>query len=147
MASPEKNETNRLIGCWRHPTGGFEICYFLEGKKHSEYRKSETLARQRAAHWKHVLEGTPVEQENEHPVLYWERKLREAAEHLLSNPGDESAVDLGKTIASMATAGLRAAAFYPPPTVQVSPDGAPIGDADLQTMKTEDIAKLLEGKE
>lgn len=144
MATPVKNEKDRLIGMWVHPEGGWEICYYQDGGKHSEYRRSETLARQRAAQLKHILEGTPLEPD-EHPVIYWEKKLREAADHILANPDNETALDLGKVLAQMATAGLRAAAFYPAPNVQSSPDGPPVTQEDLTKLKTEDIVKLLDG--
>lgn len=147
MAKPIKNEENRLIGVWPH-TAGWEICRYEEGKKVSEYRKSETLAKQRGEYWKARFNNSMSRNESTsttHPVIFWEQKLREAAEYILSNPGDETAIDTGKVLASMATAGLRAAAFYPPPALEVDGEKQ-ISDDDISKMSTEELLKLANDK-
>lgn len=149
-----KNDADRLIGVWPHKASeGYEIKYQLKGKKTSEYRKSKVAADQRGAYWKHVLEGGPQPmssgetEEFTHPVIYWERKLRQAADHLLANPSDEQALDVGKVIAQIATAGLRAANYYPPPTAELNAQGAPIVEGDVKNLTTEELNKLIESKE
>lgn len=147
-----KNDEDRLIGMWRHePTNTWEIKYQKGGKKHSEYRRSKVAAEQRASYWKSVLgdgaSHVPPAEDNTHPVLFWERKLREAANHILANPGDEEALDLGKTIAQMATAGMRAANYLPPPTAEIGAGGKPVMVEDIKNMTTEELNSLIESKE
>jgi hypothetical protein len=138
-----KKPENHLLGMWRHPVGGWEICYKKDGKKFSEYRREEAEAKLRAEYWKATLESPPGESwsEEDHPVRYWERKLREIAELALSNPTDKQIADTCKAIAAAATAALRTAKYIPAPGIAASPDSAPI-QGDITSLTSEQLERL-----
>lgn len=137
----KKKEEDHFIGMWRHPTGGWEIKYQQNGKKTSEYRRDRKEAELRAQYWKSSLEGAPEEgASQEHPVLYWERTLRQVAELALSNPNNRDISATCRAIASAATAAMRSAKYLPAPGVEASPDGAPVS-ADISNLRTEDLER------
>lgn len=143
----QKGDDNRFIGMWPHKgSGGFEIKYCLNGKETSEYRKSKVQAEKRADYWRKYFADrdfvVPDSTDSEsHPAIFWERKLREAAEFILANPGNDVALDAGKVLASMATAGMRAAAYHPPP--EFAPEEGNEKVAGDVNMTTEELEKLL----
>lgn len=140
----EKKEYDHFIGLWRHPNGGWEIKYQQAGKKKSEYSKEKHVAELRAEYWKATLGAPPSEQEEayEHPVFFWERKLREVADLLLSNPSDRDIAGACRSVASAATAALRAVKYIPAPALEASPDSAPI-TGDVSNMTTEEMERHL----
>jgi len=140
----KKEDRDHLVGMWKHPVGGWEICYKQEGKKHSEYRKDKKEAELRAAYWKTTLENPPEDGEGdeEHPVIYWERILRRVAELALKNPTDRDIAATCRSLASAATAALRTAKYIPAPQRTAAPDSAPI-QTDINGLTTEQLADLL----
>ena len=54
---------------WPHKTGGFEIVYQKNGKKHSEYRRDKREAELRCEYWKKTLAPGAPPDEDEHPVI------------------------------------------------------------------------------
>ena len=139
-----KQEQDRFIGLWKHPVGGWEIKYQQDGKKRSEYRKSQDEAKLRAEYWKALLEMPQDDPEDgeEHTVHYWERILRQFAELILADPENKQLADTGRALAATATAALRTAKYVPAPTRTTSPDSAPI-QADISTLTTEQLSKLI----
>lgn len=143
-----KGDENRFVGMWEHKgSSGYEIEYVKDGQHISEYRKSKVAAEKRADHWRQYFENRefikpePIDSHS-HPALFWERKLREAAEFILANPGNDLALDAGKVLASMATAGMRAAAYHPPPEIENSgEDNSKV--AGNANMTTEELKALL----
>jgi hypothetical protein len=148
----KKGDADRFIGMWPHKaTGGYEIKYCLNGEKKSEYAKSQAKAERRKEFWiKYFADRDfvkPPDPDGEtHPAIFWERKLREAAEFILANPGNDVALDAGKVLASMATAGMRAAAYHPPPEIG-GEDGHDGGNMSIkggnENMTTEELKELL----
>jgi hypothetical protein len=136
----EKKEYDHFIGLWRHPKGGFEIKFQQGGKKQSEYRKDEKEARLRADYWKAVL-GAPHESDSDHPVYYWERMLRNAAELLLKHPRNKDVAAACRSIASMATAAMRTCKYIAAP-VEQSPDAAPVS-GDISNLSSEEIEGIV----
>lgn len=133
---------DHFIGYWKHNVGGWEICYKKGGKKYSEYRRDETEAKLRAEFWKASLENPPSqESDEEHPVHYWERKLREVAELAISNPSDKDIANTCKAVAMAAGAAMRAARYIPAPVTSVAPNGAPI-TGDINSLTTEQLESL-----
>lgn len=142
-----KREYDRLIGVWRHPASGWEIKYQRDGKKHSEYRQDEREARLRADYWRATLEGRDGgdhgDAVDEHIVYYWDRKLRQIAELLLSDPCNREIAATCRSIASAAQAAMRAAKYVPAPS-STSPD-SPSGPVDVTAMSSEEMKALLDG--
>ena len=139
----QKRENDRLLGVWKHSVGGWEIKYQQGGKKFSEYRKDETEARLRGDYWKATLES-PQEQDDsyEHPVIYWERKLRQITELMLAEPHNKELSATCRAMASAATAAMRTAKYIPAPRQVASPDSAPI-TGDVTNLTTEQMEELL----
>ena len=138
----QKKDHDHFIGLWRHPKGGWEIRYQLNGKKQSEYRKDKHEAELRAEYWKATLSGPPQESEEEHPVYYWERILRRVAELALANPNNKEIAATCRSLASAAQAAMRTAKYIPAPR-EVAPDSAPI-TGDISNMSTEEMKKLVD---
>jgi hypothetical protein len=144
----QKRENDRLIGMWVHPVGGWEICYYKDGKKHSEYRKDKKEAELRAEFWKASLtppSETPADEDYVHPVIYWERKLRDVVEMMLSQPGDRELAATCRAIAAAATAAMRSAKYLRAPDQETNPDSAPI-QGDITKLTTQELADLVAKK-
>lgn len=143
----KKDYDHFVGGPYKHQTGGWENIYFKDGKRHSEYRKDKREAEMRAEYWKKTLApGRPAEEEDqEHPVHFWNRTLREAAWHLKVNQ-DREAASVARALASLAAEGLKAAKFLPPPEQKHTGDDVNLGDADLDKLTSEELAELLGNK-
>lgn len=140
-----KREDDHLVGVWKHPTGGWEIKYQKGGKKFSEYRKDRREADLRAAYWRSTLANPPQAEEGEyeHPVIYWERLLRRAAEMALNNPGNKEIAETCRSLASAANAALKSARYLDaPPTMTSNSDDIKSPD-DIKNMTTEELKELL----
>ena len=137
----QKKENDRFIGLWRHKAHGWEIKYQQNGKKHSEFRKDEREAKLRAEYWKAVFDTPPEGSDEVHPVIFWERMLRQAAALLLKNPTDKDVAATCRSVAAMATAAMRTAKYIPAP-IQSSPDGAPV-TGDMSNMTSEELREVL----
>jgi len=138
-----KKDYDHFIGLWRHKQHGWEIKYQQNGKKSSEFRKDEREAKLRADYWKATLGVDPEDtnSDDEHPVIYWEKMLRQAAELLIRNPTDKDVASSCRSVAAMATAAMRTAKYIPAPAQDVS-DGTSVS-GDISNLSTEDMEKLL----
>lgn len=134
---------DRLIGIWKHPQGGWEIKYSLNGKHHSEYRRDEREAKLRGSFWKETLANKDGNDLGvEHPVLYWDRKAREAADLAIKNPGDKDIQATCKSLAQLISAGLRCARYFPAPSQSITPDSSPI-TGDVSNMTSKEMEALI----
>jgi len=138
-----KKDYDHFIGLWRHKHHGWEIKYQQNGKKISEYRGDEREAKLRADYWRTTLGADPEDSEGdaEHPVIFWEKILRQAAMLLLKNPADKDVAGTCRSIAAMATAAMRTAKYIPAPAQDVS-DGASVS-GDIGNLSEDDLEKLL----
>lgn len=129
---------------WPHPIGGYEICYRKNGKKHSEYRKDLREAELRCEYWRKTLApGAPAE-EYEHPVHYWGRRLREAADLLVQNPQDKTLSAAARALASLASEGLKTARYLPAPPQKDTEADADLSGVDVGKLTSKELADLLE---
>lgn len=139
-----KDEDHFIGGPWPHTSGGYEIKYQLNGKKKSEYRKNEAEAKERCEYWKKTLApGAPADSEEEHPVHYWNRVLRNAAELLNRDPENKAIAASARALSALAAEGLKVAKYIPPPAQKASDSAADIDPTALNNMSSEELAGLL----
>ena len=144
----KKNEDHFVGGPWPHQMGGYEICYFKNGKKRSEYRKDKREAELRCEYWRTTLApGKPKSDEEEHPVHYWGRVLKESAELLIKHPEDRAIAAAARALASLASEGLKTAKYLPPPPQKDAAEEIDLAGQNLDKMTSAELAKLLESKE
>jgi len=139
----KKKEYDHFIGLWKHKVHGHEIKYQKDGKQKSEFRKDEREAQLRADYWKVTLEHPAPGSEQEHPVLFWERMLRQAAELLLKNPTDQDIANACRTVAAMATASMRAAKYIPAPVMDTEDEDGAVSSTGVTGMSTEQMEAAL----
>ena len=151
-------EPNRVIGVYPHPEGGYQICLMRNGQKHSEFRRSKNAAENRADYWRSVfgsgsgsngdMELVPPPSGGKAPrevVAYWEQKLREAAELVMTNNGSKEAIDAAKAVAQLATVGVKIAEATPPGSGGGGEDeDIDVGGADLKKMSKSQLVEMAE---